>query len=128
MANISPRASTSSHSLAPLHWPGPKDLSEAVAADWIRKIVGVINGLMVGRYNAVGTVTLAASVASTTLTDLRIGRETLVLLTPTTANASAEIGNGTIYQTYKNADKSNAVINHANNAQTDRTFAYALWG
>jgi hypothetical protein len=43
---------------------------------------------------------------------------------PTTANAAAEIGNGTIYVSSRG--KQTATITHANNSQTDRTFAYAL--
>ncbi|MHA1555085.1 MAG: hypothetical protein ACTSU0_11840 [Alphaproteobacteria bacterium] len=93
-----------------------------------RRSDDVLRGVMTGKINVVGTVTLTASQATTTLTDSRIGAGTAVILVPTTANASAEIGNGTIYQTYPNATKEQAVLNNANNAQTDRDFVFALIG
>ena len=79
-----------------------------------------------GKINATGTVTLTASATTTTLSDKRIGRNTKVVLMPTTANAATAFG--TTYQTFPNAATEAAVLNHASNAQTDRTFAYALFG
>ena len=93
-----------------------------------RIIVEAIQRLLDGKIKAIGTITLTINVASTTLSDIRIGRDTIVALFATTANAAAEIGAGTLYQTYPNANVEAAVLNHANNAQADRTFAYALLG
>ena len=45
---------------------------------------------------------------------------------PTTANASAEIGNGTIFISARN--DGNYVLTHANNSQNDRTFLYVILG
>jgi hypothetical protein len=70
---------------------------------------------------------LTESVATTTVTDFRVGNETTILWSPTTANASAEMGNGTIYHSATVAGTS-FTLTHANNAQTDRTFNYALLG
>jgi hypothetical protein len=96
--------------------------------EWIRQIAVVGNGTQAGRTNNLGTFTLATSAATTTLSDKRISAKTVVEYWPTTANASAEKGNGTIYQTYPNTTEGQAVINHANSATADRTFAYLLFG
>lgn len=134
MALSSPRSGKSAIPPVPLDWPEPAFEDDdamarraGVAREHRRKLAETLN-VLVAFWNSVDTLTLSASVASTTLSDARIGRNTVVLYTPTTANGSAEIGNGTIYQTYPNATEGQAVINHANNAQTDRTFAYALVG
>ncbi len=97
-------------------------------AEWIRSNSTVLAGVMTGKTNNTSTVTLAASAATTTITDARLGRGTLVILVPTTANASAEVAAGAFFQTYPNATKEKVVLNHANNSQVDRTFAFALIG
>ena len=94
--------------------------------EWIREVASVANSLRDGKINATGTVTLTANAATTTLSDRRIGRTTKVILIPTTANAAAAIA--TTYLTHPNASTEAAVINHANNAQVDKTFGYALLG
>ena len=45
---------------------------------------------------------------------------------PTTANASAEVGAGTIYVSAR--AKQTFTLTHANNGQTDRTYKYAIIG
>lgn len=82
--------------------------------------------VMLGRLNNVDEITLTISVATTTITDKRIGAETTLVLVPKTANASAEFGNGTIYiDTFAGGT---AVIHHANNANADRTYRIAYLG
>jgi hypothetical protein len=119
MAVTSPRASETGFQTAPLAWAGE-------AEEWIRKVSEVVNAVMNGKTNAAGTVTLTANAATTTITDARIGANTSVKLTPTTANAATAVA--TTYQTFPNAATGAIVINHANNAQTDKTFAYVLLG
>jgi hypothetical protein len=91
-----------------------------------RKINAAINQLAQGRSNAVGTLTLAANAASTAVAAGNCGAGSVVLLSPLTPHAAAELGNGTIYVS--------AVVNgaftltHANNAQTDRTFGFVAVG
>lgn len=84
--------------------------------------------LSAGRSNAVGTVTLAASAASTTVSDPNCATGTTPILTPTTAHAAAEIGNGTLYIPVASIVNGSFVIQHASNTQADRTFRYALYG
>ena len=62
-----------------------------------RQTAQVVNLLVDGKFNAVGTVTLTASAASTAVTDYRAGQDSVILFTPTTANAAAEQGGGTMY-------------------------------
>lgn len=92
----------------------------------LKKIILSIQQLAAGRSNAVGSVTLAAGAESTTVSDNNCATGSTVLFTPTTANAAAEIGNGTMYLSAV-ANKS-FTLTHANNAQVDRTFLYAIIG
>jgi hypothetical protein len=48
-----------------------------------RSVAEVVNGIMDGKTNNIGTVTLAQSATTTTLTDARIGIESVILFTPT---------------------------------------------
>ena len=79
-----------------------------------------------GKINATGSVTLTASAASTAVTDARVGGNSMVLFMPSTANAAAEQGAGTMY--VSSVGKQTFTITHANNGQTDRTFSYAVFG
>lgn len=91
-----------------------------------RQTAQVVNLLVDGKFNASGTVTLAASAASTTVTDFRVGQDSAILFTPTTANAAAEQGNGTMFLSSR--VKQGFTITHANNSQADRTFLYIVIG
>lgn len=84
--------------------------------------------IMQGKTNNTGTVTLTASAASTTITDARIGFDSVVVFVPVTSNAAAEIYGGTMY--YANTSRVNGAltVNHANNSQTDRTFQWVVIG
>ena len=85
-----------------------------------------VRELFEGRSNAVGTFTLAANATNTTVTAQNCGAGCAVLPCPATANAAAEIGNGTMY--VGTISNGSFVVTHANNAQTDRTFRYAALG
>jgi bifunctional N-acetylglucosamine-1-phosphate-uridyltransferase/glucosamine-1-phosphate-acetyltransferase GlmU-like protein len=93
---------------------------------WLDHLRQVVNNLMRGKTNNFGALTLTANASSTVLTDANIGGSSVILLSPVTANAAAEVGAGTIYP---GAPGNQAVtINHANNAQTDRSFNYVVVG
>jgi hypothetical protein len=92
----------------------------------LKKIVLAIQQLAAGRSNAVGTVTLTVSVATTTVTDGNCASGSVPILVPTTANAAAEVGNGTMYVSA--VATGSFTITHANSATTLRTFLYALHG
>ena len=87
----------------------------------IRRITQALN---VNADGQTGTVTLTANAASTTLTDSRLTASSVILMMPTTANAA-----GAIATTYIGTRAiGSATITHANNAQADKTFAYAVIG
>jgi hypothetical protein len=90
------------------------------------KLSDAINAALKGKLNNTGTVTLTANTTTTVITDTRIGVDSFIGFMPTTANASAEIGNGTMYVSSR-GDKT-ATVTHANNAQTDRSFTYCVLG
>lgn len=92
----------------------------------LKKIILAIQQLSSGRSNAIGTVTLTISVATTTVTDANCSSGSVPILVPTTANAAAEVGNGTMYVSA--VANSSFTITHANSATTGRTFLYALHG
>ncbi len=91
-------------------------------------IVQAIRELFEGRSHAIGSFTLTANAASTTVSALNCGVKSVILLSPRTANAAAEIGNGTIYIASGNIKNKQFVVTHANNAQADRTYDYAIQG
>jgi len=90
------------------------------------KIVRAVRELFEGRSNAVGSFTLSANAASTTVTAANCGAGSTVLCFPKSANAAAEWKNGTMY--IGTINNGSFVVTHANNAQTDRTFLYAALG
>jgi len=81
-----------------------------------------------GRSNAFGTVTLTVNVAATVVTDKNCATGSVILFMPTTANAAAEIGNGTMYVPTATILNGSFSITHANAATTGRTFLYAIHG
>lgn len=102
-------------------WP-PKVLADEKQHRY--KLAEAVLLLKDGKNDAHGSITLTANAASTTLADVRIGGNTVLVLSPTTANAAAAVA--TTY--YDTLARGSLVIHHANNAQTDKTFGYALVG
>lgn len=86
------------------------------------QIIQTINQLILGNLNNTGTVTLTASAATTTVSNSRVSANSYIDFMPTSANAAAELAAGTMYVSSRN--KGEFTITHANNAQTDRSFAY----
>jgi hypothetical protein len=112
----SPRATAQSFDTPPLDWENEEEHR--------RKLAEALIGVMDGKINAIGTLTLAASSATTTLRDKRIGLQSRIFFMPTTANAAAAITS--LFVTGRG--KQTATINHANNSQTDKTFDYVVLG
>ncbi len=92
---------------------------------WLRSLYDAIYPMRHGKFDCTTEVTLTANVASTTLSDYRFSPQSVVGYMPKTANAAAEIGNGTMYFTPTDGS---CVITHANNAQADRTFGISILG
>ena len=96
--------------------------------EWLLKVALTVNGMLRGRMNTGGTITLTINVATTTITDDRISIDSTFVLVPTTANAAAELGNGTLYMAEAGRVNGSIVVTHANNAQADRTFRVVVIG
>jgi len=92
----------------------------------LAKIVRSVRELASGRSNATGIVTLAVSAVSTTVTDINCAAGSVVIPIPLTANAAAELGNGTMFLSA--TANGSFTFTHANNAQANRTFAYVIAG
>ena len=91
-----------------------------------REVSQVVNNILEGKLNSTGSFTCTASAATTAVTDFRAGKESVILLMPTTANAASELGAGPVYVSTR--AKQSFTVTHANNAQTDRTFEYVVIG
>jgi len=92
----------------------------------LKKIVLALQQVAAGRSNAVGSVTLATGSAITTVTTANCAAGSTPILTPASANAATEVGNGTMYVS---AVANGAfTITHGNSATTGRTFLYAILG
>lgn len=94
-----------------------------------RQVADKLNQIAQGRLDSIGEVTLAAGAASTAVSDegaLFAHSGSVILLSPLTAHAAAEIGAGTLYVSSRS--RGSFTLTHANNAQTDRTFSYVVIG
>ena len=87
-----------------------------------REVAEVVNNAVNGKTNNTGTVTLAASTTTTTLNDERLGFDSVILLSPLTANAAAQ----NPYISTK--AKGSVVITHTSVASTDLKFDYIIVG
>jgi hypothetical protein len=93
---------------------------------WCREIAHSVKLAMRGKINVNTTFTLSAGATTSTLSDNRIGGNTIVHCTPTTANGAAAMTN--LYQTYPNTTEGAAVFTHSNTADVDKTFAVSFLG
>ena len=87
-----------------------------------REVAEVVNNAVNGKTNNTGSVTLAASSTTTTLNDERLGFDSVILLSPLTANAAAQ----NPYISTK--AKGSVVITHTSVASTDLNFDYIIVG
>ncbi len=92
----------------------------------LTKLTLAINELASGRSNATGTFTLAVGATTTSVTAPTCAAGSAPILVPTTANAAAELGNGTLYVSA--VGRGSFAVTHANNGQTDRTFLFVCLG
>lgn len=105
-----------------LHFPPPPNDA------WQRRQYEVLKQIKSGKLECVAELTLTANAASTTITDVRISPQSVIVWHPRTANAAAEMAAGTMYITDANIGNGTATVTHANNAQTDRDFRLAIVG
>jgi hypothetical protein len=83
-----------------------------------------INGLIDGKLDVLGTVTLTANSATTVVSDNKFESTMVPLFTATTANGAAAAGG--LYVSSRG--EGTFTLTHANNAQTDKSFLYARLG
>lgn len=93
-----------------------------------RQLATKLNQVNQGKFNCTIEVTLKASSTTTTITDVRISPFSVILWMPVTAHAAAEIAAGGLYIPESTMLNGSAVIQHANNAQTDRSFRVGIFG
>ena len=88
-----------------------------------RKVAEVVRGIMDGRTNNTGSITLAVgSATSTILNDHRIGYDSVILLSPVSVNASG-------FATYISSNaRGSAIISHVANVTASRIFKYIVVG
>lgn len=90
----------------------------------LKKLILSLQQLAAGRSNAAGSVTLTANAASTAVSNDNFAAASTVYFTATTSNAAA----GVTAMYISARAKGSFTITHANNAQTDRTYLYAILG
>lgn len=83
-----------------------------------------INGLIAGKLDVTGEITLTASSTTTSVVDTQFESQMVPLFVPLTANASAALGG--LYVSARS--NGGFTLTHASNAQTDKTFAYVRLG
>ena len=91
---------------------------------YLARVHDVIRGVLTGKLNCTTTVTLAAGAPTTTLTDPRIGAESVILLMPTTANAAGAMANLHVSA----RSQGSATLTHSNAATIDRIFGVSIIG
>ena len=92
----------------------------------LRQVAAIVNRMNLGKLNCTGELTLAFAQTSTTVSDPRAGTESVILLVPLTASAAAEQAAGGLYLSAR--ANGGFVVSHADTAQTDRRFGYAIIG
>jgi len=90
----------------------------------LRLVSTSLNNTIEGKLNSTGTVTLSASATSTTLSDVRIGGNSVILFTPTTSNGAT--ANANLFVSAKASGT--ATLTHASSSNADQTFDYVVIG
>lgn len=91
-----------------------------------RIIAAVVNQIIRGGSNAVGTVTLTADAATTQVTRDALYEDATILLDPQTQTARNELASGNIYVSA--VVNGSFTISHLNSSVSDRTFRYLAIG
>lgn len=90
-----------------------------------RAVAEVVRGLMNGKSNNTGEITLSSGGAtSTTLNDERIGYDSVIIFSPLTSNAAGFLNGLFVSARTQGA----ATLTHAANSAADRKYAYIIVG
>lgn len=90
-----------------------------------RVVAEVVNGIMNGKTNNTGKITLNVSATTTTLTDRRIGGDSVILFMPLNDKAADEMAHGHMYVSSR--AQGAATITHGNHTY-EMIFAYVVIG
>lgn len=93
-------------------------------AQHLRLVSTTLNNVMDGKLNSTGTITLTASATSTTLTDARIGGDSVIVFMPITANGKTAENN--LFVSARQSGQ--ATLTHASSSNNDQNFAYIIVG
>ena len=90
-----------------------------------RQVAEVVRGIMDGKTNNTGSLTLATGGATTTtLNDRRIGGDSVIMFVPASAAANAD--SSRIYASSQG--QGTATVNHVANSTADKTYKYVVIG
>jgi len=88
-----------------------------------RAVAEIVNGIMDGKTNNTGSVTLATGgAATTTITDARIGVDSVILLMPTDDTSAASYYPYLAVQDSTNQTAASTTVAYAMKAQQDRQY------
>jgi hypothetical protein len=90
-----------------------------------RQVAEVVRGIMDGKTNNTGGITLTQSATSTILYDRRIGADSVILFMPLNDKAADELAHGHMYVSARGQGQ--ATITHGNHTH-DMIFAYVVIG
>ena len=91
-----------------------------------RDVALAVNNILKGKINSVGAVTLAAGAGTTTVNNPLVTKNSVIIFRPQTANAAAIAAPYVLQSDITEGDS--FVVTHANDANTDKTFAVAILG
>jgi len=90
-----------------------------------RQVAEIVRGVMDGKTNNTGSITLAVGGATTTtLSDRRIGADSVIMFVPASAAANAD--SARIYAS--NQGQGTATVNHVANSTASKTYKYVVIG
>lgn len=89
-------------------------------------LITLINKLIQGRFNSIGTVTLTNAGTTTTLYDIHIARTSVMFFGAQTANAAAVQGSLWYDPTSVPSTGGSVTLNHSSSAHADLTFGYVV--
>jgi hypothetical protein len=92
------------------------------------QLATVLDRINKGKFNATVDFTITANASTSTIVDQRIAPTSAIILDPMTANAAQCLASGNCYILGSDRSNGSAIMTHANNAQTDRTFRVLIIG
>lgn len=95
---------------------------------FFRGLSRCVRDIMIGKTNNIGTVTLTANAASTTLSDANIRVTSVIVFDPKTATAWTAYQAASFRVLATGRADGSQTIAHNNTADADKTFGYVIHG